>query len=203
MYLETIQRLSMYIVRKFKEKMDETGAGSSQLSQETISNIRSLMDEHVFDLLDKTEVRVLNMKKQNIELLEELVHVYQEQLTTQEQISMVYAMMSELQSVITDLIPLKDRSLSLASNLPLANSNIKTQLPEPILSIFNRVYAHRFELDKQSQQVRANRELYEKKLSKFDAKLSLLKKTNEEHWQDALDKTPFGDKKEDLHQKIT
>ena len=76
MYLETIQRLSMYIVRKFKEKMDETGAGSSQLSQETISNIRSLMDEHVFDLLDKTEVRVLNMKKQNIELLEELVHVY-------------------------------------------------------------------------------------------------------------------------------
>ena len=42
------------------------------------------MDEHVFDLLDKTEVRVLNMKKQNIELLEELVHVYQEQLTTQE-----------------------------------------------------------------------------------------------------------------------
>lgn len=161
------------------------------------------MDEHVFDLLDKTEVRVLNMKKQNIELLEELVHVYQEQLTTQEQISMVYAMMSELQSVITDLIPLKDRSLSLASNLPLTNSNIKTQLPEPVLSIFNRVYAHRFELDKQSQQVRANRELFEKKLSKFDAKLSLLKKMNEEHWQDALDKTPFGDKKEELHQKIT
>ena len=116
---------------------------------------------------------------------------------------MVYAMMSELQSVITDLIPLKDRSLSLASNLPLTNSNIKTQLPEPVLSIFNRVYAHRFELDKQSQQVRANRELFEKKLTKFDAKLSLLKKMNEEHWQDALDKTPFGDKKEELHQKIT
>ena len=111
---------------------------------------------------------------------------------------MVYAIMSELQSVITDLIPLKDRSLSLASNLPLTNSNIKTQLPEPMLAIFNRVYSHRFELDKQGQQVRANRELFERKLSKFDSKLQLMKKTNEEHWQDALDKTPFGDKKEEL-----
>ena len=76
MYLETIQRLSMYIVRKFKEKLDDPGSGSYQLSEETIFNIRSLMDEHVFDLLDKTEIRVLNMKKQNIELLEELVQVF-------------------------------------------------------------------------------------------------------------------------------
>ena len=72
MYLETIQRLSMYIVRKFKN--DERGINSStQLDQETINNIRRLMDEHVFDLLDKTEMRVLTLKKENIELLEELV----------------------------------------------------------------------------------------------------------------------------------
>ena len=66
----------MYIVRKFKEKLDDSGSGSYKLSEETIFNIRSLMDEHVFDLLDKTEIRVLNMKKQNIELLEELVQVF-------------------------------------------------------------------------------------------------------------------------------
>lgn len=34
------------------------------------------MDEHVFDLLDKTEMRVLTLKKESIELLEELVSVY-------------------------------------------------------------------------------------------------------------------------------
>ena len=77
MYLETIQRLSMYIVRKFKDLNDERGVNSStQLEQETINNIRCLMDEHVFDLLDKTEMRVLKLKKENIELLEELVTVY-------------------------------------------------------------------------------------------------------------------------------
>jgi len=34
------------------------------------------MDEHVFDLLDKTEMRVLTLKKENIEVLEELTTVY-------------------------------------------------------------------------------------------------------------------------------
>ena len=54
------------------------------------------MDEHVFDLLDKTELRVLTLKKENIELLEELVSVYQDQLATQEQIAVVYGMVSQL-----------------------------------------------------------------------------------------------------------
>jgi len=77
MYLETIQRLSMYIVRKSKQSFRESDyAATSQLDQDTISNIRGLMDEHVFDLLDKTEMRVLTLKRENIEVLEELTTVY-------------------------------------------------------------------------------------------------------------------------------
>ena len=49
---------------------------NSQLDQDTVSNIRRLMDENVFDLLDKTEMRLLLLKRENIELLEELVSVY-------------------------------------------------------------------------------------------------------------------------------
>lgn len=30
-----------------------------QLDHDTVANIKSLMDEHVFELLDKTECRVL------------------------------------------------------------------------------------------------------------------------------------------------
>ena len=40
-------------------------------------NIKSLMDENVFDLLDKTETKVLQLQRDNIELLEELSHFYQ------------------------------------------------------------------------------------------------------------------------------
>ena len=65
MYLEAIQKLSMYIVRKQKSldpstNLDNSGhLNTSVIDQETISNIRSLMDEHVFELLDKTELKVM------------------------------------------------------------------------------------------------------------------------------------------------
>ena len=107
-------------------------------------------------------------------------------------------MISKLMQVIDDLIPTKNKSLSVASNLPLTNNNMRFNLPESILGIFNKLYTHRFELEKQGQQVGANREIFEKKLAKFDAKLSLLKKMNKESWQDALDGTPFGGRKEEL-----
>ena len=35
------------------------------------------MDENVFDLLDKTETKVLQLQRDNIELLDELSHFYQ------------------------------------------------------------------------------------------------------------------------------
>lgn len=41
-------------------------------------NIKSLMDENVFDLLDKTETKVLQLQRENVELLEELTHFYQD-----------------------------------------------------------------------------------------------------------------------------
>ena len=62
---------------------------------------------------------------------------------------MVYGMISQLQKVINDLIPAKSKSLSVASNLPLTNNNMRFALPESILGIFNKLYAHRFELEKQ------------------------------------------------------
>ena len=83
MYLEAIQKLSMYIVRKQKSvdpamNLDNSGhLNTSVMDQETISNIRSLMDEHVFQLLDKTELKVMQLQRENIELLEELTNLYQ------------------------------------------------------------------------------------------------------------------------------
>lgn len=47
------------------------------LDKETMVNIKSLMDENVFDLLDKTETKVLQLQRDNIELLDELSHFYQ------------------------------------------------------------------------------------------------------------------------------
>ena len=41
-------------------------------------NIKSLMDENVFDLLDKTESKVIQLQRDNVELLEELSHFYQD-----------------------------------------------------------------------------------------------------------------------------
>ena len=94
MYLETIQKLSMYIVRKQKSERLQSGSPKSeegqaadptqQLDKETMENIKSLMDENVFDLLDKTETRVLMLQRENMELLEELSHFYQDQLTKEE-----------------------------------------------------------------------------------------------------------------------
>jgi hypothetical protein len=48
------------------------------------------MDENVFDLLDKTEAKVLSLQRENMELLEELGNFYQEQLTKEEQITIVF-----------------------------------------------------------------------------------------------------------------
>ena len=69
MYLEAIQKLSMFIVRQQKlepsraleraDALSNHDSASVVLDQETVSNIKSLMDEHVFELLDKTECRVI------------------------------------------------------------------------------------------------------------------------------------------------
>jgi len=60
MYLEAIQKLSMFILRKEKTGAElSTADHASKLDQDTVANIRSLMDENVFDLLDKTECKVL------------------------------------------------------------------------------------------------------------------------------------------------
>jgi len=50
--------------------------------------------------------------------------------------------------VIDDLVPWENRSLSIASNFPLTNHNIRIALPDAILSIFNKLYSNRYELGK-------------------------------------------------------
>lgn len=49
-----------------------------------MANIKSLMDENVFELLDKTECKVLQLQRENMELLEELSHFYADSLTKEE-----------------------------------------------------------------------------------------------------------------------
>lgn len=98
----------MYIVRK--QKTGDTNDGKetqdeSQLDKDTILNIKSLMDENVFELLDKTEAKVLSLQRENMELLEELGNFYQEQLTKEEQITVVFDILAQMQRVIEDLIP--------------------------------------------------------------------------------------------------
>ena len=75
----------MYIVRKQKgnDIMGDVGESAQNdsraqqlLDKETMLNIKSLMDENVFDLLDKTETKVIQLQRDNIELLEELSHFY-------------------------------------------------------------------------------------------------------------------------------
>ena len=42
--------------------MDNSGIlNTSVMDQENINNIKSLMDEHVFELLDKTEMKVMSL----------------------------------------------------------------------------------------------------------------------------------------------
>lgn len=89
MYLEAIQKLSMFIVRKQKvedgaEMCNPLENSPQILDQETMANIKSLMDENVFELLDKTECKVLQLQRENIDLLEELSHFYAESLTKEE-----------------------------------------------------------------------------------------------------------------------
>lgn len=63
MYLEAIQKLSMFILRREKTSQGTVlGSDSStKLDKDTVMKIKSLMDENVFELLDKTECKVLQL----------------------------------------------------------------------------------------------------------------------------------------------
>ena len=69
-------------------------SNSVVLDQETVTNIKSLMDEHVFDLLDKTECRVLQLQRENLELLEELSHYYQASQTKDEEVLLIHELLA-------------------------------------------------------------------------------------------------------------
>ena len=159
MYLETIQRLSMYIVRAQKDgqatQLDVTttaaeSAGQAALDQETARNIRCLMDENVFDLLDKTERKVLQLQRENVDLIEELTRSYEEAMTKEEQVSVIYDLLFQMQRVIDELIPEDASSYSRDSVVtPLTSRNLKHNLPESVLNILNKVYSRRLDFEKQ------------------------------------------------------
>ena len=67
-----------------------------------------------------------------MELLEELTHFYQDRLTKEEQISVVYDTLSHILKVIEELIPPPNSSAFTQDVLmnPLSNHNMKHALPE-------------------------------------------------------------------------
>ena len=67
-----------------------------------------------------------------MELLEELTHFYQDRLTKEEQISVVYETLAHILKVIEDLIPSPTSSAFTQDVLinPLSNHNLKHSLPE-------------------------------------------------------------------------
>lgn len=185
MYLETIQKLSMYIVRKQKD--GEFGQGiqlGEQLDHDTMQNIKSMMDENVFDLLDKTETKVLQLQRENIELLEELNHFYQDSLTKDEQVSVIYEILAQIQRVIDQLVPSSNGSVYShdAVMSPLINANLKHDLPEAVINVLNKVYARRFDFEKQSKKYAQDKLQYEQNIAKCDQKLTLLQSLNGQEW---------------------
>ena len=155
MYLEAIQRLSMYIVRKQKydqiPNADNSGIlNTSVMDQETINNIKSLMDEHVFELLDKTEVKVMSLQKDNIELLEELTDLYQKQATTHDQIQIIFDIMFQFEKVFEDLDLSPQRQSSGLSNASshLNRKKFGQDIPDALFNLLNKVYSRRFDFEK-------------------------------------------------------
>ena len=67
-----------------------------------------------------------------MELLEELTHFYQDRLTKEEQISVVYETLAHILKVIEELIPSPSSSAFTQDVLinPLSNHNMKHSLPE-------------------------------------------------------------------------
>lgn len=67
-----------------------------------------------------------------MELLEELTYFYQDRLTKEEQISVVYDTLAHILKVIEELIPSPNSSAFTQDVLmnPLSNHNMKHALPE-------------------------------------------------------------------------
>ena len=67
-----------------------------------------------------------------MELLEELTHFYQDRLTKEEQISVVYETLAHILKVIDDLIPSPNSSAFTQEVLinPLSNHTMQHALPE-------------------------------------------------------------------------
>lgn len=57
---------------------------------------------------------------------------------------------------------------------PLINANLKHDLPEAVINVLNKVYARRFDFEKQSKKYAQDKLQYEQNIAKCDQKLTLL-----------------------------
>lgn len=65
--------------------------------------VRGIIDENVFDLLDKTEHKLYSLQRENISLMEELATVYQEWSTWNQQMSINFDLMEQFMAIMQDL----------------------------------------------------------------------------------------------------
>jgi len=97
-----------------------------------------------------------------MELLEELGQFFQDQLTKEEQISVVFEILAQMQRVIEDLIPGTNQSpynqdVTLS---PLTSKTLKHALPENVLAVLNKVYSRRFDFEKQSKKFASDAQIF-------------------------------------------
>ena len=144
------------------------------------------MDEHVFELLDRTEAKILHLQKDNVQMLEEMINFFQEHMTFQGQISLAYELIAHLLRVIEDLIPqtgsLKSLGTNSGQNIELNPSQFSVDLPKAVLNVFNKVFSRRHDFENQSLRLEKDKTIVEKLLSKFESKLDLMQNVNGEEW---------------------
>ena len=70
-------------------------------------------------------------------------------MTKEEQISVVYEILAQMQRAIEDLIPtLSSSAYSHDTSMsPLQSKNLKHNLPEGVLNVLNKVYSRRFDFE--------------------------------------------------------
>lgn len=65
---------------------------------------------------------------------------------------------------------------------PLSNQNLRQDLPDSVISLFNKVYSRRMDFDKQSKKFGKDKDVMEQNIARVDAKLNLLQSLNGRVW---------------------
>ena len=88
---------------------------------------------------------------------------------------------------------------------PLSNHNLKQNLPESVINIFNKIYSRRMDFEKQAKKYSKDRNAVEQNIARVDAKLGLIQSLNGKIWQEAAEsnmKSTIDEKREQMHDKV-